>query len=525
MAAHDSVESIARELFSYLAERFPVCCSSDEFIYFPQALRENTDWSQWDDFSEESVQEAVQALGSFCSRLESVRVNGESPDPGERAGIALLYRVAQSLAEQFEFVRCHRLQPTFILMIATVGIVQALQDQDRHAVRARMKSLPDLLRGYLQEREPIPELFRQAGIQMAANFLKWLRKMGGICDTEEALEATRDFERRLRTCVCTGEFRLGRDVLERVVHSHMGTGMGIRECIDELEDEIRLMTGILESEAGFLGYGRDWKSAYDRIPGEHFPEGGKILFLQKEIRRLRACCIREGFPITDGEDLQSLSVEPLPESLIPVRSADSYNARPGYPYRGGVFYIFDGGSLGHASRSVHPVYRMTAAHETYPGHHLLDMCRWNHPDPWKRPLEYPLFYEGWACFAEEMMAKCGAFDRKHDRLILARRRYRHAVRGKADLLLHLGHYDLDDAALELQKAGFTRDRASETVRKYALRPAYQLCYTAGCRRFRSLFESYGREETGPFASMVLEQGEILFEDLEKVMKKEKFKGT
>ena len=279
------------------------------------------------------------------------------------------------------------------------------------------------------------------------------------------------------------------------------------------------MTGLLRSEAGRMGYGRDWQSAYRDIELERCAEGERSSLLFEEIKRLRYQCARQGFPGLEGsEDLQSIAIETLPDSLTAVRSADSYNARPGHPYSGGVFYIYQGGSLGKASDSLHPVYRMTAAHETYPGHHLLDMCRWNNPDPLRRPVEYPLFYEGWSCFGEELMCGCGAFDRRYDRLILARRRYLHGVRGKVDLLLHRGDLDLDMAASELLKAGFARDRAVKTARKYALQPAYQMCYTIGCRRFRALFETFGNRGVGPFADTVLGQGEILFEDLEKVLK-------
>jgi hypothetical protein len=204
--------------------------------------------------------------------------------------------------------------------------------------------------------------------------------------------------------------------------------------------------------------------------------------------------------------------------MASVRAADSYNARPGHPFQGGVFYIFGGGSLGSSSGSIHPVYRMTAAHEAYPGHHLLDHFRWNNPEPALRPIEYPLFYEGWACYGEDLMLSTGAFDRSYDRLILLRRRFRHAVRGKVDLMLHSGDISLDEAARDLMSAGYSGKRASDTVRKYALRPAYQMCYTIGRRRFQRLFDMYGQGDVPGFVNTVFTQGEVLFEDLERIFK-------
>ena len=247
------------------------------------------------------------------------------------------------------------------------------------------------------------------------------------------------------------------------------------------------------------------------------PVQGKKGLLRLEISRLKEHCQHLGFLPHFAPASCDISIEDLPGSLVPVRAADSYNAIPGHPFRGGVFYIFGDGSLGTSGGSLHPVYRMTAAHEAYPGHHLLDLSRWSNPEAALRPIEYPLFYEGWACFGEDLMLGTGAFTRPYDRLILLGRRYRHAVRGKVDLELHSGKVDPGGAAQELMSAGFTRKRALETVRKYALRPAYQMCYTIGRRRFQRFFDTYGQKDIPGFVSAVLRNGELLFKDLEKIL--------
>jgi hypothetical protein len=81
-----------------------------------------------------------------------------------------------------------------------------------------------------------------------------------------------------------------------------------------------------------------------------------------------------------------------------------------------------------------------------------------------------------------------------------------------------------EAAAELVSAGFARDRALETVRKYALRPAYQMCYTIGRRRFQRLFDSFAQGDVTRFVSTVLSHGELLLEDLERVLKETKRRG-
>jgi uncharacterized protein (DUF885 family) len=291
--------------------------------------------------------------------------------------------------------------------------------------------------------------------------------------------------------------------------------MSLDEVLRELEDEQSEMGELLKRESFALGFGHDWEAAFMNIPRDPLPEGGRKEVLGQEIDRLRRHCVSEGY-LEDVVITGRLELSELPAALTAIRAADSYNSRPGHPYGGGTFFIYSGGTLGRADRTIHPVYRMTAAHETWPGHHLLDLARWNNPDPVRRPLEYPLFYEGWACFTEDLMLESGAFHNKYDRLILARRRYRHAVRGSTDLLLHTGRIDEAQAAERLTDAGFDRGRAAATVEKYALRPGYQLCYTLGRRRFHTLLKASGMG-IPEFVRAVLNAGEIGFADLELIL--------
>ena len=56
------VQDIAAWMFEILARCFPVCSASDEFHYFPQAQAQKEDWSRWDDFSPEAVEELAGKL-------------------------------------------------------------------------------------------------------------------------------------------------------------------------------------------------------------------------------------------------------------------------------------------------------------------------------------------------------------------------------------------------------------------------------------------------------------------------------
>jgi len=162
---------------------------------------------------------------------------------------------------------------------------------------------------------------------------------------------------------------------------------------------------------------------------------------------------------------------------------------------------------------------MTCAHETYPGHHLLDSSRWGLARSLRRAVEQPIFYEGWACFAEELLRQTGYFSNPGDRLLLARRRLLHAIRAKVDVGLQTGTMNISAAAEYLREAGVSTERAMSSACKYPLNPGYQLCYTLGLRQFLDLFERYGRDNLPDFVQTVLGQGEIHFTDLEKILQK------
>ena len=163
---------------------------------------------------------------------------------------------------------------------------------------------------------------------------------------------------------------------------------------------------------------------------------------------------------------------------------------------------------------------MLASHETYPGHHLLDTSRFSHVRSCRRSIEQPLFYEGWACFAEELMKLTGYFPLHTDHLLLAKRRLWRAVRGKVDMGLQTGRMDIKTAAMYLHKTGISMERAMSTARKYSLNPGYQLCYSIGLHKFLMLYERYGKNNLHFFLHTILNQGEINFLDLEMLLKHE-----
>ena len=260
---------------------------------------------------------------------------------------------------------------------------------------------------------------------------------------------------------------------------------------------------------------RKWSDVLQEIPIPVLGEDGIVGFYRDEVERLAAHCLKEGWVSKDFVASCPVRVAPTPPSLSAIRAASSYSIPPKHPPKGGVFYVINTNVSDEAYRENYREYRMLCAHETYPGHHLLDASRWSMENLYLRTIEQPLFYEGWACFSEKLMKLTGYYTGPADSLLLAKRRLWHAVRGKVDIGLQTGTMDIPAAAEYLKKSGISMGRARASARRYPLNPGYQQCYTIGERRFRNLFEKYGRNNLQMFVTTILGGGEIALADLEK----------
>ena len=133
----------------------------------------------------------------------------------------------------------------------------------------------------------------------------------------------------------------------------------------------------------------------------------------------------------------------------------------------------------------------------------------------RRHIEFPIFYEGWACISEELLFDTGFFHNSFDRMLSAKRRLWRAVRGKMDLEIHTREKSLKQAAAFLSDYGIADTKASELVKKYILKPGYQLSYAIGRYYFRNIYESFVRQGGRPenFSCRVLSCGEVGFKQL------------
>ena len=518
-----SVEAVGHRMFEALARTFPVACATDEFFYFPQVRLPEPQWSTWDCFSSETVTEFVRRLSTWEDELD--RLASCQSDLEGQIDIALLQKLARTLREQLSEVRTWEFQPTFYLTLACIGLAEAMESEDPEAKHERARSLPTFLEQASHNLNCVPALFRDIGLEMVSdtrNYLVFLGKT--LPELQPALIALDRFEDALRDVSTRQDFRLPRELLERILRFHIHCDMDIPEINHTLDQEIDEMRQILEQEARSLVSDRfgvqrphpRWSEALKSIPMPAVGKDGLIGLYQREVNRLVKHCLDEGLVLPSLVSSCPVRLAPMPSYLSAIRTASSYSISPKHPPSGGTFYILNSDVPDEAQKEYLREYRMLTAHETYPGHHLLDASRWSLARDCRRAIEQPIFYEGWACFAEELMRLTGHFSDPGDRLLLAKRRLWRAIRGKVDIGLQTGTMNISTAARYLKETGISLEQAMSSARKYTLNPGYQLCYTLGLRRFLDLFDRYGGDNLPNFVRMVLDQGEIHFTDLEKI---------
>jgi hypothetical protein len=513
-----AVENLGLQLFEVVARNFPVASTSDEFYYFPQVQPEYLIHNPWDRFNEDAISDMVKKL-SAVERQAALSI-AEDPDPASpdletRIDLSLVQQVTRTLIEELTDIRAWETQPTLHLTIACIGMAEAMDSQDPAIKHDRARGLPDFFDNAGRVLKRVPVLFRDLGLEMieaTRNYLIFLQQQVPALNT--ALAALDRFEQTLLKVATRSNFYLPAELVERIVSFHLNCNQELSEINQILDQEIHDMEAVIGDFIGRPARDLSRSTVFNNIPLPEIGKEGLLGLYRAAVSRLAEHCQDIGLISPDLFRKCPVRVEPVPSYLSATRTASSYSIPPKHPPTGGKFYVINANDMSEARKVYQREYRILSAHETYPGHHVLDSFRWNHDRPIRRGIEQPLFYEGWACFAEEIMRQTGYFNSPGERLLVARRRLWRATRGKVDLGLQTGAMDFKMAAGYLGKTGIDVKDAISVVRKYPLNPGYQLCYTIGLDRFLDLYQRHGKHNLKNFVAAVLCQGEIDFKDLE-----------
>ena len=522
-----SLDQIARDYFNYLGCHLPQQCANDEFYFLPRSGAAIQHLNTLDDLSPEKIQDHLGYVKGLLSEMRAA----ESGDLEKEIDRLLLRQSMESFIREFDDARVWRSDPTLYVKIPLLATDQVLSqrdgplDQIKEDLSTLFGQIPSFLTLGIKNLLSPSEISLQVALEMAQDAFHFynqeiwpliVEKMGEdkelLIKNKKVLEAWEQFKTDLFHLSSRNSFAIGEDGLKKILAISLSYPKSPSEILEiaqcaylKTQEKLRALARKIDSR-------KTWNLIiYEQLPTVSSPTEVMQLF-QKEIKNLRRFFYSQD--VIPFPSQEKLTVLQTPSYLQSVRATASYRAPLTGNTKGhGIFYITPGkGDLGLIS--AHCPY--LSAHETYPGHHILDCLRIHHSNPIRRQIESPLFYEGWACYAEQLLDEVGYIKDPRQQLIGLKRQLWRILRSILDVNLHTGRITLKEAAKEIENLGFSPQRAQRQVRRFVLTPGYQSCYFMGSHeilRLRERFASTAGLRT--FHDILLGGGQLPFDLLER----------
>ena len=544
MPEADAYLILAQEYFDDMARRFPVMCASDEFHFLPRVQAAVYCYDKLDDLDSRAIEASIDKVKSLQKKF-ALREEIEE-DLETLIDLQLLQASIAGFIIEFENKRIWRYNPLLYLKIAFIGLDHALNkpaedDNERiHRVLARLADAPRVLEQALANITAVPETYHQASLAMVRDCRRYLKQIPRILATaipdkpatalpeyiENASIALNALDRFLSSLIPQPDRNFAVKTLPQTLKEHFLSTRSVDEIYQMAVEDWHTNLELLDKLKSKIDPSSSWQELYHGYFPSDIDRSDTMSLYQEEIDRLRTFFSHQGF---DAEALDTpLEIAETPGYLRSVRGAASFAAAFSADRREtSYFYItthLNGQNTSTADnllkKRFHREFKLLTAHETIPGHHYLDAVRRSLSNPVRRQIESPLFYEGWASYAEYMLIDSGYIDSPLDLLVDYKRRLWRSARCQVDVGLTTEKIKLDDAVHLLKVCGFSAEEASRQVYRFRLNPGYQLCYSLGCHEFKQLRAAYGSRLTARrFHQILLDGGEIPFQLIEQRFKK------
>ena len=443
----------------------------------------------------------------------------------------------RSVVSRFEVERPHVRNPEFWLSHLFQGVYALLSRpagslaERAPAAVARLKEAPAFLDAARATIKNPPVVFVDTALGMLGGGGELLVQMAAALSevapelapevttaTRDVLESLTRFGRALTEEIepdgAPRAFAIGEDQFDHRLHQEHALratapefwryGLHLQE---EVEREVARLARAIDS-------GKPWRDVVEKVR-DQFPGGDGLLSLYAgEAERARLLIEeKELMALPDA----ALEILPTPAFMAPLVPFAAYEPPPVLlPGTPGRFFVTE------PDRSAPPEARerqlrahspaeipSTVAHEAWPGHHLQLLTAQALPSEVRRHVWTPLMVEGWALYAEELMAESGFFQTPESMLLHGVNLLWRAVRILVDVGLHTRDMTASDAIKYLtDHVPMDRAQAEAEVRRYCAMPTYQLCYAVGRRELLSLRHDY-RERAGSDFSLSRFHSEVL----------------
>jgi len=515
MRGKDSLTAIAKDYFEILAENFPVMCSSDEFYFFPRVEEAERFSNRLDSLDRARIEELTRKVKKLFHSLGRLGPQGELE---KKIDADILKRSMKTFLRDFEEIPVWKSDPNLYLRIVLFGLADYFQGRINHLSPGRMEAVPRLLREArenIKDASPVHLEVAQEAVKTGAEFLRIIsRKTPALSSlSQKAANALKEFGIFLGGLDGRTDFRQGRDVLKSILQDTYGWQQDLGAVLDMGKKEEKDAGKECKRMARQIHSDKSWLELVDGYRLK-LMKGRELLTLyRREVNQLKM--FLHDKDIISLPEEESLLILNTPPYLAPLRSSASYCA-PLVPGEKALFYVrtFYRDWEAESRNEVHKEYLFISAHETYPGHHLLDLRR-RTLSPIRRQIESPLFYEGWASYSEHLIQELGYCEHPVQKLIGKKRQLWRAVRAILDVSIHTGKMSIEEAKSRLIKIGYNSRVSSQQVRHYVLTPGYQFTYMLGKNELLKL-----RNRLSPYLGLkgfhdfLMDSGEVPFHWIE-----------
>ncbi|MDG1891885.1 MAG: DUF885 family protein [Verrucomicrobiota bacterium] len=261
-----------------------------------------------------------------------------------------------------------------------------------------------------------------------------------------------------------------------------------------------------------LGFGDDWRAAYDFVKSKYVSPGEQ----PQLIKRLAD----EAIDFLETRDL--LTIPPLAKEIWRMRMMSAERQKVNPYFTGGevISVSFPTDAMEHADKlmsmrgnNAH-FSKATVHHELIPGHHLQLFMAERHRTH-RALFRTPFLVEGWALYWEMLLWDLDFHDSPEDRIGMLFWRSHRCARIIFSLSFHLGNMSAKESIdFLVDRVGHERRNATAEVRRSVQGgyiPLYQAAYMLGGLQIRSLHQELvasGSMEARKFHDTILRQNAI-----------------
>lgn len=531
---------LAQEYFDDLARRFPVMCASDEFHFLPRAQAAANYYDKLDDLDAPAIEESIERVKSFQKAF--ARLDGSGISLETHIDLQVLQANIAGFLIEFDKKRIWQFNPLLYLKVAFIGLDHALtkpadnEEERVNRVLGRLSDAPRVLGQALKNIIAVPETYHQASLSMVVDCRRYLRrrakdlierftgKPAGLLpvNMEKTTAALDGLDRFLSSLTPQPDRDFAVKTLPQTLKDHFLSDRSVDEIYQMALEGWTVNLELLEKLKSKIDPSSSWQDLYHGYFPFNIDKSDTISLYREEIERLKTFFSRQGF---NAEDLNTpVVIAKTPDYLRSVRGAASFAAAFTADVREESYFYITTHLAGQNTavaddllrKRFHREFKLLTAHETIPGHHYLDAIHRKLANPVRRQIESPLFYEGWASYAEYMLIDSGYITSPMDLLVDYKRRLWRSARCQVDVGLTTEKIRLDDAIHLLNVCGFSPEEARRQVDRFRLNPGYQLCYSLGCHEFKQLKTACGRQmNESDFHTFLLEGGELPFHLIKK----------